>query len=124
MQTNAVATRPGSGGRLCTEPGRRDVAGQDLEHPARRINEIVHGKRAITADTALRLARFFGTSAEFWLNFQAHYDLEVQRDNVGPRLEREVEVFAPEGRVTFDRARVLFPPPEIVGTPGTSPDSE
>jgi antitoxin HigA-1 len=61
--------------------------------PARRINEIVHGKRAISADTALRLARFFGTSAEFWLNLQAHYDLEVQRDNVGPRLEREVEGF-------------------------------
>lgn len=50
--------------------------------PARRINEIAHGKRAITADTALRLARFFGTSAEFWLNLQAHYDLEVRRDQV------------------------------------------
>ena len=61
--------------------------------PARRINEIVHGKRAITADTALRLARFFGTSAEFWLNLQAHYDLEVHRDEVGPRIKREVEVF-------------------------------
>ncbi len=61
--------------------------------PARRINEIVHGKRAITADTALRLARFFGMSAEFWLNLQAHYDLEVQRDEVGPRIKREVEVF-------------------------------
>ena len=61
--------------------------------PARRINETVHGKRAITADTALRLARFFGTSAEFWLNLQAHYDLEVHRDEVGPRIKREVEVF-------------------------------
>lgn len=61
--------------------------------PARRINEIAHGKRVITADTALRLARFFGTSAEFWVNLQVHYDLEVQRDEVGPRIEREVEVF-------------------------------
>jgi addiction module HigA family antidote len=46
----------------------------------RKINEIIHGKRAITADTALRLARFFGTSAELWMNLQAHYDLEVVRD--------------------------------------------
>lgn len=48
--------------------------------PARRINEIVHGKRSITADTALRLARFFGTTDRFWINLQAHYDLEVERD--------------------------------------------
>lgn len=61
--------------------------------PPRRINEIVHGKRSITADTALRLARFFGTTAEFWLNLQAHYDLEVQRDESGERIAREVEVF-------------------------------
>jgi addiction module HigA family antidote len=59
----------------------------------RRINEIVHGKRAITADTALRLARFFGTSPELWLHLQAHYDLEVQRDESEARIEREVEVF-------------------------------
>lgn len=62
--------------------------------PPRRINEIVHGKRAITADTALRLARFFGTSEEFWLNLQARHDLEVERDRLGPRLKREVEVYA------------------------------
>jgi len=59
----------------------------------RRINEIVHGTRAVTADTALRLARFFGTSAQFWLNLQAHYDLEVERDRLGRRLKDEVEVF-------------------------------
>ncbi len=60
--------------------------------PPRRINEIVHGKRAVSADTALRLGRFFGTSAQFWLNLQARYDLEVARDELGARLAREVEV--------------------------------
>jgi addiction module HigA family antidote len=58
--------------------------------PARRINEIVLGKRAITADTALRLARFFGTSPQFWLGLQTDYDLEVTLDSLGDRLEREV----------------------------------
>lgn len=62
--------------------------------PPRRINEIVHGKRAITADTALRFARFFGTSDRFWLNLQNHYDLEVEKDRLGDRLEKEVEVLA------------------------------
>lgn len=51
--------------------------------PPRRINEIVHGKRRITADTALRLARYFGTSADFWLNLQTRYDLEVESDSLG-----------------------------------------
>ena len=51
--------------------------------PPRRINEIVHGKRRITADTALRLGRYFGTSAQFWINLQSHYDLEVERDALG-----------------------------------------
>ena len=65
-----------------------------LSVPPRRINEIVHGKRAITADTALRLARFFGTSEQFWLNLQARHDLEVERDRLGARLKAEVEIFA------------------------------
>jgi len=65
--------------------------------PPRRINEIVHGKRAITADTALRLARFFGTSEEFWLNLQARHDLEVERDRLGARLKTEVQVLARAG---------------------------
>jgi antitoxin HigA-1 len=65
---------------------------QDISVPPRRINEIVHGVRAITADTALRLARYFGTSDRFWLNLQARYDLEVQRDALGARLEKEVRV--------------------------------
>jgi addiction module HigA family antidote len=67
---------------------------QDLSVPPRRINEIVHGKRAITANTALRLARYFGTSEQFWLNLQSRYDLEVERDRLGGRLEQEVAVFA------------------------------
>lgn len=66
---------------------------QDLSVPARRINEIVHGKRAISADTALRLARYFGTTDRFWLNLQARFDLEVQRDLLGSRLAKEVRVF-------------------------------
>src|SRR5260370_42278921 len=60
--------------------------------PARRINEIVRGSRSISADTALRLARYFGTSERFWLNLQARYDLEVEKDRLGDRLRREVKV--------------------------------
>ncbi|HVR74337.1 MAG TPA: HigA family addiction module antitoxin [Planctomycetota bacterium] len=67
---------------------------KDLSVPPRRINEIVHGKRAITADTALRLARFFGTTDRFWLNLQARYDLESEKDALGSRLEREVRIYA------------------------------
>ncbi len=65
---------------------------KDLSVPPRRINEIVHGARALSADTALRLARYFGTSDRFWLNLQAAYDLDVERDRLGSRLEREVAV--------------------------------
>lgn len=65
---------------------------QDISVPARRINEIVHGTRRITADTALRLSRYFGTSERFWLNLQARFDLEEQRDFLGARLEKEVTV--------------------------------
>jgi addiction module HigA family antidote len=65
---------------------------QDISVPPRRINEIVHGKRAISADTSLRLARYFGTTERFWLNLQARFDLEVQRDLLGARLAREVRV--------------------------------
>ena len=67
---------------------------KDLSVPPRRINEIVHGMRAISADTALRLARYFGTSEQFWLNLQTRYDLETERDALGSRLEREVAVCA------------------------------
>ena len=58
--------------------------------PPRRINEIVHGKRAVTADTALRLGRFFGTTAQFWINLQSRHDLVVASEALGPRLAREV----------------------------------
>jgi len=70
---------------------------KDIAVPPRRINEIVHGKRAISPDTALRLARYFGMTETFWLNLQAHYDLEVQRDRLGDRLEKEVAVYARAG---------------------------
>jgi addiction module HigA family antidote len=59
--------------------------------PQIRISEIVHGKRAVTPDTALRLARYFGTSAEFWIGMQATYDLEKARDQIGSRIEAEIQ---------------------------------
>jgi addiction module HigA family antidote len=64
---------------------------KDINVPARRINEIVKGERAITADTALRLGRYFKMSAQFWLNLQTHYDLEVMGERLGRKLEREVK---------------------------------
>ncbi len=63
---------------------------KDISVPPRRINEIVHGKRAITADTALRLGRFFSMSPQFWLNLQTRYDLEVTEDSLANRLDKEV----------------------------------
>src|SRR5213596_2411963 len=63
---------------------------KDTSVPPRRINEIVRGQRSISADTALRLARYFGTSERFWLNLQAHYDLEREKDRLGDRLEHDV----------------------------------
>ena len=66
---------------------------KDISVPPRRINEIVHGKRSITANTALRLARFFGTTERFWLNLQVRYDLEVEKDRLAGVLERDVLVF-------------------------------
>jgi len=66
---------------------------KDISVPPRRINEIVHGKRAVTADTALRLSRCLGTSERFWLNLQADYELEVAKDRLlGDRLKGEVRV--------------------------------
>ncbi len=65
---------------------------KDLSVPPRRINEIVQGKRSVTADTALRLARYFGLSERFWLNLQSRYDLEVEKDKLDIRLEKEVRV--------------------------------
>lgn len=68
---------------------------KDISVPPRRINEIVLGKRSLSADTALRLARFFGTSEELWLNLQNQYDLDSARDRLGDRLTREVLRFRP-----------------------------
>lgn len=65
--------------------------------PPRRINEIVRGQRAISANTALRFARYFGTSEHFWLNLQARYELEIERDRLGNRLQREVSVLSRSG---------------------------
>lgn len=64
---------------------------RDINVPARRINEIVHGKRAITADTALRLSEYFSLSEKFWLNLQMQYNLEIEKDNLKDRLKREVK---------------------------------
>ena len=64
---------------------------KDISVPPRRINEIVHGKRSITADTALRLGKFFGMSPQFWLNLQTRYDLEVTEDLLKDRLDDEVQ---------------------------------
>ena|SRR3990172_7819303 len=63
---------------------------KDIGVPPRRINEIVHQKRSISADTALRLSRYFGTSERFWMNLQSRYDLEVEKDKLGRRLVKEV----------------------------------
>jgi addiction module HigA family antidote len=67
---------------------------RDISVSPRRVNEIVHGKRSITADTALRLSRYLGTTDRFWLDLQARFDLETRKDELGSRLEREVKVFA------------------------------
>ena len=65
---------------------------KDIGVPPRRINEIVNGQRAITADTALRLGRYFGMSPEFWLNLQSHYHLEQEQERLAGRLDKEVKV--------------------------------
>ncbi|MCD6425776.1 MAG: HigA family addiction module antidote protein [Anaerolineales bacterium] len=67
---------------------------KDISVDPRRINEIVHGKRAISADTALRLGRYFGMSPQFWLNLQSHYDLELLDMQSGDQIQREVKVLA------------------------------
>jgi len=66
---------------------------KDINVPPRRINEIVHGKRSISADTALRLSRYFGMSDRFWINLQTRYDLEMEKDRLGSRLLQEVDVY-------------------------------
>ena len=67
---------------------------KEINVSPRRINEIVHGVRSITADTALRLSRYFGTSERFWLNMQIRYDIEIQKGRLGNSLDREVHALA------------------------------
>ena len=67
---------------------------KEISVPSRRINEIVLGRRAVSPDTALRLSRYFGLSDRFWMNLQSRYDLEVEKDKLADRLEREVRVYA------------------------------
>lgn len=69
----------------------------DIRVPPRRINEIVHGKRRISADTALRLGRYFGTSPQFWLGLQMDYDLDVEEDRLGGKLQDDVREYAASG---------------------------
>ena len=66
---------------------------KDIHVPPRRINEIVHGERGISADTALRLGRYFSLSPQFWLNLQSHFDLEIEEEHLSSRLKHEVHVF-------------------------------
>ena len=77
----------------------------DIGVPPRRLNEIVHGLRAVSADTALRLARYFGLTPQFWLTLQMHYDVEVERDRLGQRLTDEVKVRRSGRRATAAPAR-------------------
>ena len=67
---------------------------KSISVPPRRINEIVHGERGVSADTALRLGRFFGMSPQFWINLQAHYDLEHAEEKLGNKLDREVQALS------------------------------
>ena len=69
----------------------------DIRVPARRINEIVQGKRSITADTALRLAKYFNMSATFWMGLQTDYDLDVAEDKLADRLDKEIQIYSPGG---------------------------
>lgn len=67
---------------------------KEINVPPRRINEIIHKKRSITANTALRLGRYFGMSPKFWINLQSHYDLEIEMDKLGSKLDQEVKYYA------------------------------
>jgi addiction module HigA family antidote len=94
--TDAVAEPPVHPGEILRDEYlaplgmSQNALARALAVPPRRVNEIALGKRALTADSALRLARYFGTTPEYWMNMQAHYELEIARDRLGDRLEREV----------------------------------
>jgi addiction module HigA family antidote len=82
---------------------------KDINVPARRVNEIVHGKRSISADTALRLSRYFNLSERFWLNLQARYDLEMEKEKFKGRIESEVKVLELE-RANKPLQRMAYSP--------------
>jgi len=79
----------------------------DISVPPRRINEIVKGLRSITADTALRLARYFGNSAQFWLNLQTHYDINKEAEKLSKRLSRDVKIFSRSSVRVLDNERAV-----------------
>jgi addiction module HigA family antidote len=81
---------------------------KDISVHPRRINEIVHGNRAISADTALRLSRYFGLSERFWMNLQARYDLESEKDRLAGRLEQEVKVLAASPAVAIAEGEAKY----------------
>lgn len=72
---------------------------KDINVPANRVSQIIHGKREITADTALRLGKYFGIEPEFWLNLQVRYNMKVARNKVGKKIDKEVKVFFPKTEV-------------------------
>lgn len=67
---------------------------KDIKVPANRVSQVIHGKREITADTALRLGKYFGIEPEFWLNLQVRYNMKIARSKIGKKIEREVKVYA------------------------------
>ncbi len=81
---------------------------KDIGVPPRRINEIVHGKRGISADTALRLSRYFGLSERFWMNLQSRYDLETEKDKLKGKLEQEVKVYNAETGFALAEAKAKY----------------
>ena len=81
---------------------------KDIGVPPRRINEIVLGKRGISADTALRLSRYFGLSERFWMNLQSRYDLEIEKDKLEGKLEQEVKVYNAETGLALAEAKARY----------------
>jgi antitoxin HigA-1 len=96
-------TRPVHPGEILLEEFLKPMAiswnrlALDICVPPRRINQIVHGKRRVTADTALRLGRYFGTSPQFWLGLQTDYDLDTEEDRLGEKLQHDVREYAASG---------------------------
>jgi antitoxin HigA-1 len=72
---------------------------KDISVPANRVSQVVHGKREITADTALRLGKYFGIDPEFWLNLQTRYNIKIARSKIGEKIEKEVKVYTPQSQI-------------------------